>query len=208
MRALQVKICGMRDPQNIKEIENLSPDFIGFIFYPLSKRFVGVDFKMPLINSAIKKVGVFVNDTVKNIVETVEKHKLDFVQLHGNESPEFCNKLKKVTNVIKAFGIDKEFDFSTLTDYENCCSYFLFDTKTNEYGGSGKTFNWNLLKSYTGNKPFFISGGIAIENISQITKLKSQHPSIFAVDLNSKFELEPAIKDVHKLKRLVNELPS
>ena len=200
---MKLKVCGLKDPKNIKEVADLKPDYMGFIFYPLSKRFVGNDFEMPNISPLIKKVGVFVNESKSTILEKVAKHKLDYVQLHGDESADFCIDLSKTTKIIKAFGIDEQFNFSLLNDYESYCEYFLFDTKTKEYGGSGKGFNRGILKNYRSSKPYFLSGGIGLE---EVTSYKLQVTSSFALDVNSKFEIEPGLKDIEKLKILITSL--
>lgn len=200
---LKLKICGLKYTANIQEVAKLSPDFMGFIFYTGSKRFVGNDFVMPPISSSIKKVGVFVNNSLENIRAIVRKYKLDYVQLHGEESPEFCRDVRKMVFVIKAFGIDGRFDFSSILKFENDCDYYLFDTKTLEYGGSGDTFNKNLLSNFKSSKPFFISGGIGLV---EIPKLLSMIPKPYAIDVNSKFEKEPGLKDINILNELKNEL--
>lgn len=195
---MKLKICGMKYADNIREVSKLSPDFMGFIFYPESKRFVGNDFQIPDISLSVKKAGVFVNDSIENISENIKKHKLDYVQLHGDESPEFCKRIGEKVKVIKAYGIDEQFDFSILSEYENCCEYFLFDNKANEYGGTGKSFDRNILRRYKLFKPYFLSGGI--DSVSG-GDLKP-----FAIDVNSKFEIEPGLKDITKLKLLKDEL--
>jgi phosphoribosylanthranilate isomerase len=207
MNELKLKICGMKYPDNIREVAQLAPDYMGFIFYQKSKRFVGADFVIPEISSSIKKVGVFVNDTIDNILVKVNKYKLDLVQLHGDESAEFCKTIRTTVPVIKAFGIDENFDFSLLNKYADSCDYFLFDTKTPEYGGSGTKFDWNILENYKGNKPFFLSGGIELESVKKISNLKSQISNLYAIDVNSKFEIKPGLKDIDKLKTMKNELP-
>ena len=173
-----LKICGLKDPENIKQVAALKPDFMGFIFYDKSKRFVGEDFVMPLISPEIKKVGVFVNANASYIVDKIDEYKLDLIQLHGDEKPEFCEVLNHIVPIIKAFAVDETFDLKKTEPYKKKCSYFLFDTKTKEYGGSGKQFDWNLLEKYDNSVPFFLSGGI------------------YAVDVNSKFESNPGVKDV------------
>ncbi|MFH1005376.1 MAG: phosphoribosylanthranilate isomerase [Bacteroidota bacterium] len=195
---MKLKICGMKYADNIREVAKLSPDFMGFIFYPYSKRFVGYNFVMPEITFSIKKVGVFVNDSIENILNKVKKYKLDFVQLHGNESVEFCKRTGEKVKIIKAFGIDEQFNFSALNEYENCCEYFLLDTKTKEYGGSGKSFDKNFLKHYKSQKPFFLSGGIDLEEVSILNT-----SNLFAIDVNSKFEISPGVKDINKLSLLI-----
>ena len=164
---MQLKVCGLKYKENIEQVAALRPDYMGFIFYPQSKRFVGDDFKMPMISPEIKKVGVFVNATAGYIIEKIDKHGLDFIQLHGNESASFCEVMSHLVKVIKAFGIDDNFDFNVLASYKNSCDYFLFDTKTTEFGGSGKQFNRDVLKNYTHDVPFFLSGGIGLEEVEK-----------------------------------------
>jgi phosphoribosylanthranilate isomerase len=199
----KLKICGMKYAANIWEVSQLSPDFMGFIFYPKSKRFVGKDFMMPEISSDIKKVGVFVNQSMACISDKVKKYKLDFIQLHGDESVEFCEKMSGNIKVIKAFGVDGNFNFSILNEYESFCDFFLFDTKTNEFGGSGKSFDKNILANYNLEKQFFISGGI---DLDEWARPHTQDSRLFAFDVNSKFEIEPGLKDINKLKMLKDEL--
>ena len=188
----RIKICGMKHTDNILEISNLLPDYLGFIFYQKSVRFF--DGEIPQISNSIKKVGVFVDETTANIIETIQKHKLHFVQLHGNESPQFCRKLQNQNvEIIKVFSIDDDFDFNELNEYENVCDYFLFDTKGKLHGGNGFTFNWKLLEKYKSSKPLFLSGGIGLDEIEEIKKLKLP---IFAIDVNSKFETEPGLKNI------------
>ena len=171
---MKLKVCGLKHMENIIQVATLHPDYMGFIFYPESKRFVGDDFKMPCISPAIKKIGVFVNQKADDIIEKTDKYGLDFIQLHGNESASFCEVMNHLVKVIKAFGIDDNFDFNVLEKYKNCCDYFLFDTKTAEYGGSGKQFNWNVLEKYTLDVPFFISGGIGLEEVEKMLPIVNQ----------------------------------
>ena len=191
----------MRDRENLQEVCALAPDFVGFIFYPPSKRFVGEDFDPVICHSVpknIQKVGVFVNASEEIILEKTEKYDLDFLQLHGEESPEFCANLKeKGLKLIKVFSIGEKFDFQILNPYLSCVEYFLFDTPTAAYGGSGKKFDWNLLKNYTFEKPFLLSGGIGEEDAETIQKI--DFPTLYGLDLNSRFELSPAYKEVSKL---------
>ncbi len=188
----------MRDKENISELMTLKPDFIGFIFYDKSKRFVA-DFPQIEIPSTIKKVGVFVNETIEEIVEKVNKHKLDFVQLHGDETPDYCEKLAlQNIKIIKAFSVDENFDFLATKPFEKCVSLFLFDTKGNNYGGNGVKFNWELLQNYTGKTPFLLSGGISKKDATEINKFK--HPTFLGIDINSGFELEPGLKNIKEIK--------
>ena len=207
--SIKLKICGMRDPVNIAEVAALRPDYMGFIFYEKSPRYVGEDFVMPTLDASIKKVGVFVNQRSGGIIEKVKKYNLDLVQLHGTEIPEQCKELKgEGLKIIKAFSIDESFDFNLVKPYADHVSYFLFDTKGKYFGGNGKAFEWNLLKQYDQQIPFFLSGGISIENVTRITKIKSL--KIHALDANSGVETAPGIKDINKieeLKRTISSLP-
>lgn len=192
----------MKYEANINEVSALAPNFMGFIFYPKSKRFVGLDFEnshLQNIHNTITKVAVFVNAQPHEITEFSRLYGIETIQLHGDESPEFCRELKKEKfKIIKAFGVDEEFDFKTLNNYTDAVDYFLFDTKTSDYGGSGKAFNWHTLEKYTLEKPFFLSGGLSNTNLAEVNNL--QHPQLFAVDLNSKFETEPGLKNTEMLE--------
>jgi len=207
LQKLKLKVCGMRDAENISRLSQLKPDYIGFIFYPQSKRYAdNLDSDaLQALPSSIKKTGVFVNAGLKEITERIEKFKLDAVQLHGQESPEFCMQLKPYNvELIKAFGINNEFDFSSLESFESIIDYYLFDTKTELHGGSGKTFDWTVLDRYTLNKPYFLSGGLSAENIKEIKSINDSR--LFALDLNSRFELQPGLKDIEKLTAVFNEI--
>lgn len=194
----------MRDKENISGLLALKPDYIGFIFYAQSKRFMA-DFPQIEIPSSVKKVGVFVNETIEEIIEKINKHTLDFVQLHGNESPEFCSALSaKNIKIIKAFSVDENFDFSVTKRFEKNVSLFLFDTKGNNYGGNGVKFNWELLQNYSGKTPFLLSGGISINDAEEIKKFK--HPAFLGIDINSGFELEPGLKNIKEIKEFKNRL--
>ncbi len=196
----------MREPDNMLEAGALQPDFMGFIFYPNSPRCVPDDFKLPVgLPSSIKRVGVFVNETSKQILNAVNKHALDFIQLHGNESVEFCEGLKKAgVGVIKVFSIGEGFQFSAIEPYKKAVDFFLFDTKGKYYGGNTSVFDWNLLKQYDQEIPFFLSGGISLENIKDISKLSGMN--LYAVDVNSGVEVNPGIKNIDKIKELLINL--
>ena len=186
-----LKICGMKNPQNILEVSQLLPDYLGFIFYKKSSRYF--EGTIPELPKSIKKVGVFVDENEENIIKKIKKYDLNLVQLHGNESSELCAKLQKLVPVIKVFSVDDDFNFQELDKYETACDYFLFDTKGKLHGGNGVTFNWEILKKYKSNKPLFLSGGIGLEEIDKIKKLDLP---IFAIDINSKFEIEPGLKNI------------
>ena len=194
----------MKYPQNIAEIASLKPDYMGFIFYENSARFVGKDFQKTTFLSTpktIKKVAVFVDESIDFIENIFQTYPFDFVQLHGHETPEFCKKLNnKGINIIKAFAVNKDFDFTILDDFESYCELFLFDTKGNHFGGNGVSFDWNLLQKYHLNTPFFLSGGIGLENIQAALNFK--HPLLFGLDLNSRLELNTAIKSVEITKQI------
>ena len=205
---MKIKICGMKYPENIAAIAALQPDMIGFIFYPKSKRYVGNNFSyntLQHLSGNIKKIGVFVNETNESILEKYENYQLDFVQLHGDETPIQCQLLmEKKISVIKAFQVDDVFDFDTLKPYQNVCSYFLFDTKTDEYGGSGKSFDWQMLDRYRLNIPFILSGGIGLQNIDDALQL--QHPMLYGLDINSKLETEPGLKSLEACKTIIQKI--
>lgn len=198
----------MRDAANIEALVALKPDFMGFIFYDKSPRYVGNLLDADLLNSFpknIKKVGVFVNATIDTIVQNVRKYHLDYVQLHGNEKPDFCRNLKlKGVNIIKAFSVDNDFIFNQLNNYKPHVEYFLFDAKGDNHGGNGVQFDWSVLKKYDNEKPFFLAGGIDLESVE--TAMNLYGLKIYALDVNSKFEIEPALKDIEKLKELISKI--
>ncbi|MDN3579992.1 phosphoribosylanthranilate isomerase [Mucilaginibacter flavus] len=198
---MKIKVCGLKDPENINAVAALGPDYVGFICYSLSPRFITglpVDIAASL-PSNIQKTGVFVNESAETIQSLIDTYRFDVIQLHGDESPEFSNSFKNKVSVFKAFGLDENFDFEQLNNYVNNVDYFLFDTKTKGYGGSGKTFDWAILDNYKLNVPFFLSGGISLDNLEEIKKIN--HPQFYGVDLNSRFETEPGVKDIEKLKQ-------
>jgi phosphoribosylanthranilate isomerase len=220
---MKLKVCGMH--HNPTEVAQLQPDYLGFIFWePSSRYFEGA---MPQLPKSIKKVGVFVDATVEEVLEKVVKFQLDVVQLHGKESPEFCEALrhpelvsashkdeapKQVRGdkleIIKVFSIKNDFDFSILKPYEEVCDYFLFDTKGKLPGGNGYTFDWTILENYPSTKPFFLSGGIGLESIEKLKEFMNSQASKFcyAIDVNSRFETQPGLKNITSLKAFINAL--
>jgi len=200
-----LKICGLKYPENIQAVSDLKPDFMGFIFYPKSPRYAE-----PLDNAVlnslpatIKKIGVFVNEDLENTLTIAYKYKLDGLQLHGAELVDMCRELKKLGYlVIKAFPIAETYNFKVTKSYEGVCDYFLFDTKTEAYGGSGLKFNWKMLNEYTGDTPFLLSGGIALDDAEAIQKI--EHPKFAGIDLNSKFEVKPGLKNISLLKDFIS----
>jgi phosphoribosylanthranilate isomerase len=203
---MKVKVCGMRDPGNIRQVAALHPDFMGFIFYKDSKRYVADSISPALLAglpASIQKIGVFVNESTEAIKEKVDIYGLDLVQLHGHETPRQCMELQKAgIKVIKAFSVDDAFSFESTLVYERYCDYFLFDTRGNNYGGNGTVFDWGILKGYIADKPYFLSGGLNLENL-QSRELNELRPRPYAVDVNSGFELEPGLKRVAELKQLL-----
>ena len=198
----------MRNPSNIEDLVKLKPDYIGFIFYPKSKRFIGEqipDEIQSLIPVYIQKVGVFVDEPFDNLLEKFKSNKLDMIQLHGSELPGYCERLKKLDiPIIKVFSIGSDFDFETVKPYNPFCDYYLFDTASELRGGSGLKFDWKKLDQYKDDKPFFLSGGIQSTDMEEIKQIA--HNELYAIDVNSGFEIEPAIKDIPKLKSFIEEL--
>ncbi len=191
----------MKYVENIQSVSELEPDYMGFIFYERSKRnFEGI---IPELPKRIKKTGVFVNEPIEILVSLVQEYQLEAVQLHGDESIEYIEALKgylKDTEVIKVFGIKDHFNFSDLEPYITLVDYFLFDTKGKERGGSGIKFNWSVLEDYPYTTPFFLSGGIGVNDVEEIEKIKTSALPIFAIDVNSKFESKPGYKEIKKLR--------
>ena len=238
---MKLKVCGMKFPDNIKEVAALQPDYLGFIFYEKSVRFFNTE--IPTLHKSIKKVGVFVDADLEDVIKTIKKHDLQAVQLHGSESPEYCETLKRLHEecqsecsrgqnnetipvkakmlkqhfdklsvtvqhkkqfeLIKVFSIKDEFNFEVLKPYESVCDYYLFDTKGKLPGGNGYTFNWSVLNNYPSTKPYFLSGGIGLNEAESVLSFLSKQESkyCYAIDVNSKFEIEPGLKDIELLKK-------
>lgn len=204
-QGLKIKVCGNREVENLKQVGNLMPDYIGFVFYPKSKRVVKSDgYSFQNIASGVRRVGVFVNASIEVIKEKTKAYNLDYIQLHGNESPEFCTKVGHIRPVFKAFQINNDFSFNALNNYLSNCYGFVFDTASEQYGGSGKKFNWQKLEEYKKEKPFLLSGGIGPEDIDSIKGFN--HSSLLGIDINSRFEVRPGIKDIDKLTHFFKQL--
>lgn len=192
----------MRDAGNICEVAEQGPDFMGFIFYDRSPRYVGENFVLPELPEEIRKTGVFVKEPVENVIRQARKYGLSHVQLHSNETPEYCAEIKKAgLKVLKAFAVDAAFDFGHLKAFDEVTDYFLFDTKGDGYGGHGKAFDWKILSDYTGNTPFFVAGGISNDNVGDLLKL--EHPLFYGIDVNSRYETAPGMKDVEAVGELL-----
>lgn len=203
------KVCGMRDAQNIRDVEALGIDWIGMIFWPKSKRYVA---EVPsYLPEHLKKVGVFVDSTLDDILQHISDYQLDIIQLHGQESPDFAKALKPHT-IIKAFNIEKADDLLQTEKYEGIADYFLFDTRKPPRevggwlppGGTGEKFDWSVLTAYQGKTPFLLSGGIGPEDAESVRSF--HHPRCIGIDLNSRFESEPGFKDINQLKTFINKL--
>lgn len=204
---MKLKVCGMRNPENIEAIGALQPDLMGFIFYEKSKRLVTPDAWVLEKVWAFQghKVGVFVNADLDELLENVAAFRLDYIQLHGDETVKYGQKLhSKGLKIIKVFGVKDQMPSKEIEQWKPYTSVFLFDTQTSEYGGSGRKFDWSILNDYQSEKPFMLSGGIGLEDIEDIKKLAI--PSLWGIDVNSKFELEPGLKDVEKVKALKEAL--
>lgn len=197
----------MKQAANIAAVANLHPDYLGFIFYEKSPRYISAISAelIKYVPHEIKTVGVFVDEDLEKVKSLVLKHHLKVVQLHGKENINYCVEIRKLgVEVIKAFGVHPDFDFSTLELYEPVVDYFLFDTQTPAHGGSGKVFDWKLLENYQLQKPYFLSGGIDLNHANQIKEIEDER--LYAIDINSKFELEPGLKDVDKLKEFFEKV--
>lgn len=209
-----IKVCGMREPENIRQLQELAVDWIGLIFYPRSPRFFGGDDRAVAALDTLRErphpprtVGVFVNASVEQMMETATRYRLDYLQLHGAESPDTCYALqKRGWAVIKAFSIATEEDLQQAAAYEGRVDYFLFDTKCEGYGGSGRVFDWNVLSAYFGATPFLLSGGIRPESLDAL--LRFSHPRWAGIDLNSGFEIRPGEKDIDRLRAFITSFKS
>jgi phosphoribosylanthranilate isomerase len=203
---MKLKICGIAQQENMLEVAALGPDYMGFIFYPPSQRDVSEKIEhlsFSDIPAEIKKVAVLVDMPLQQAIRLVEKYGFDLVQLHGNESPGYCLEMKRHTMVIKVFRIMDRLP-DNLGLYEDCCNYFLFDTKADKPGGTGLTFDHSVLKNYHLDILFFLGGGIGPEHADELLSLG--HPMLYAIDINSRFEIKPGIKNITLLKEFINEI--
>lgn len=209
-KVFKIKVCGMKNRLNIHELQQLPIQYMGLIFYAASKRFVDktyTELGLQHTPKHIKLTGVFVNENIANIQDKLAAYHLSAVQLHGDESPDFCLELRKKTpniQIFKAFGVDECFNFQDIQAYEKWVDYFLFDTKTIFHGGSGMKFDWQFLSNYNLNLPFFLSGGISVDDIDEIHNF--EHPKLEGLDLNSKFEITPGLKNIALVKQFLNAL--
>lgn len=201
-----IKVCGMRDPVNLRDVDGLGVDMIGFVFYKRSPRFVSSRPSYLPVNA--KRVGVFVSASYYYINDCISRYSLDFVQLHGCETPEYCRELRRFAvspvGIVKAIGISCSSDVEEASDYAGKVDYLLFESKCASHGGSGHKFDWSVLDSYAGDCPFILSGGLGPDDAERIKSLR--HPLMAGIDLNSRFELSPAFKDVQALKHFLEDL--
>ena len=198
-----IKVCGMRDAENIREVESIGIDMMGFICWPKSPRYVS---EVPAYLPKCPRVGVFVNPTLEYVQQSSLVFGFSFIQLHGSESPEFCQEVREKTGlkVIKAISISSREDLALANQYEGFADQLLFDTKCKTVGGSGQQFNWNILSDYRSSLPFLLSGGIGPEDAERLSKW--HHNKCIGFDINSRFELEPGIKDTEKIKTFISTI--
>ena len=203
---MMIKVCGMRDADNIRAAEALGIDLMGFIFWPKSSRHVSE--KPAYLPTQCRRVGVFVDAAIDNIRQHVEDYALDVIQLHGKEAPAYLQALRSLYGdsiaIIKAFNIATAEDLQKTACYEGHADYFLFDTKAQQVGGNGTKFDWTVLDSYAGKTPFLLSGGIGPDDAEQVQAF--HHPLLAGIDLNSRFELAPGLKDIQQLKTFIQAL--
>ncbi len=206
---MKLKVCGMREAENVSDlIVKVKPDWMGLIFYPLSPRYVDPMYADSLGSFMIRKTGVFVDAELGFIKDKIEHFGLQTIQLHGAESSDKTQQIKNETGleVFKVFSVAQDIRWDKLEAYVSHVDYFLFDTFTKQYGGSGKAFNWKLLKEYPFDKPFLLSGGISVEHSPDLLALQKEVPQFVGIDINSKFEIEPGLKDIGLIQKFKSEL--
>lgn len=206
MKEIPIKICGMKDPANLAAAVELQPDFLGFILYKGSPRYVSMEAAeelVKLISGPISKVGVLVNEPVEEAIGIAQSGIFDLLQLHGNESADYCRKLSFHTGIIKAFQIGNSLP-GNLADFQPHVTYFLFDTDSGKFGGSGEKFNHKLLEGYSIEKKYMLSGGISPDDSDYIRSIMAE--KIAAIDLNSRFEVSPGIKNIKLLKEFIGKI--
>lgn len=206
---MKIKVCGMRSSHNVRQLlQEIKPDWMGLIFYPKSSRYVSSELSEELKNTEVSKVGVFVNESIETILSRIEEFNLSVIQLHGIESPAYVRELKSKTDkkIWKVISVGEEIDWDDLKDYVDLVEYFLFDTATPAYGGSGKKFNWTVLESYPFEKGFILSGGLDEDSALEVLGLAKKLPQLIGVDLNSKYEDAPGVKNIGKLRSFKKKL--
>jgi phosphoribosylanthranilate isomerase len=203
---MKIKVCGMKYPDNIRALLSLPIDYMGFIFYDRSPRWVGdADFADIAFPPSVSKTGVFVNESPEKMLACIDRCGLDAIQLHGSETPAVCRSMQhRGVEVIKAFGIGCRDDLDRCRPYAGWCDYFLFDTRTSQHGGSGRQFDWETLQYYREGVPFFLSGGIGVNDAENLRSLR--HASCYGIDLNSRFEVRPGLKDIARLEQFLKTI--
>ena len=201
MAQQKVKVCGMREAENIREVEALGVDLMGFIFWPKSSRYVSE--RPDYLPTKCKRVGVFVDENIAKVKAIANEYSLDYIQLHGKENIDYVKTLEGY-HLIKAFNIATPEDFKACQAYEGLVDFFLFDTKCKSVGGNGEKFDWSVLSAYQGDTPFLLSGGISPDDAASVRAI--HHPKFAGVDLNSRFEIEPALKNVEQLRKFIKGL--
>jgi len=208
---MRIKVCGMTQAEQVAQLAGLGVSFAGFIFYPKSPRYVFRHMTTTQIRkeNSINKVGVFVNSTIEEVLHLVDECRLHMVQLHGDESPKFCEKISNYVSVVKAFRLSENDSVEwMIRPFMEVCDMFMFDTMGAGYGGTGKKFDWTVLKKETIGKPFFLSGGIEPGDEEKLKEFE-QEPvakALFAIDINSRFEISPGVKDMQKVKLFAERL--
>ncbi len=208
---MRVKVCGIAEEEQLKKLAEIGATFAGLIFYPKSPRYALRHMATSLIKkeNSVNKVGVFVNATVDEVLHMVDECRLHMVQLHGDESPKYCEKIADYISVVKAFRVSETDNIQwRIQEYMNVCDMFLFDTEGAGYGGTGKKFNWDKLKNVQVGKPYFLSGGIEPADVDRLKDFAAQPEAkaLFAIDINSKFEISPGQKDLEKVKTFIQSL--
>jgi phosphoribosylanthranilate isomerase len=210
---MRIKVCGMTRPEQVMQLDEMGVEFAGFIFYPKSPRYVfshmSKEQLKKLKGQHINKVGVFVNTPAEEVLQMVDNCGLYLVQLHGDESPRYCEKISNYVTVVKAFRMrEGENILWRAKDYQDVCDMFLFDTEGAGYGGTGKKFNWNILKGENVRKPFFLSGGIQPEDVELLKEFEKETVAkdLFAIDINSKFEIAAGLKNMDAIRTFVNHI--
>jgi phosphoribosylanthranilate isomerase len=208
---MRVKVCGMMQPEQVAELESNGATFAGFIFYPKSPRYIFKQMSLLQLKKIknINKVGVFVNAPVEEVLHMVDECGLHMVQLHGDETPRYCERISDYISVVKAFRLSENDSIEwMIKPYMDVCDMFMFDTMGAGYGGTGKKFDWNQLKNVTIGKPYFLSGGIQPDDVEKLKEFAKEPSSkaLFAVDINSKFEISPGVKDMQKVKTFIKDL--
>jgi phosphoribosylanthranilate isomerase len=207
---MNIKVCGITQLKQLQELDEMGIEFVGLNFYSGSPRYAAGKISDEDVRDGdfdIRKVGVFVSETLNKVMKTAEEYGLDIVQLHGDETPEYCKRLSEEIEVIKTFRINDEINIKALVEkFDDACDYYLFDTggQTETLGGSGKQFDWNILSNAKIEKPFFLAGGIGLQDVVKVKMF--DHPDLFAVDINSKFEIEPGVKDLDLVKMFAQVL--